>query len=463
MNRTTQWLFEPASVGYSDRQVVAEWELPEFEYTPSSVRRAFENFVRSGNWRSAYLNLNGLNMYEMLRTLNGLSVMQIDSLWSNRFAFASMVNLPRIEYAYQVVVNRALPAPVGDLLKTGQVNDARKFLVEQVCRPVEPQRGISISFLNSIRSLNFRNATEINAYYRSRFGSDFVDWFNQEIALRNYWKNISIGTRRQTREMKERFDRIWNRIPEFFGTNSINLIQFLCLMSIILNETGGTLLPVSERVGNSIAYAFNKIPGKKASYNGGGNKNAFELFNHPDFIAAHGRLPWGDRLSNTTDQRWKGDTYPAGHPTSPDPKISGFILEADFFKFRGRGLIQTTFRSNYKRIIDYIKTNAINHPVIQEYQQRWAARSLDFIATTSTNQDWDRLFQQTDNIIPAIAIRLHSLNQGDSLNYLNLPLNAMMLNGCQVGSIWMVGRRVSGSAKYASLFRQRVLQILQKL
>jgi hypothetical protein len=463
MNQTRQWLFEaPIVESYSDRHLELEWEFPEYEHTPRSVRRAFENAVQTENWRSAYLNLNGLNMYEMLRALDDLPGIRLNLLWSNRLPFGSMVNMPRIDYAYKVVVNRSLPEPVGDLLITGQVKEAEKFVKERSCRPIDARMGLSANFIASIRSLVFRNAEDINLYYRSRSGLDFVDWFNKEIALQNHWKTIRIGTRSQNREMKERFNRIWNRIPEFFGTNSINLIQFVCLMSIIINETGGSLLPLSERVGNSIAYAFNKIPDRKSSYNGGGNKTAFDLFNDPDFIAAHGNLPLGDRLRNTVDERWKYDIYPIGYPTSPDPRVSGIILEADFFKFRGRGLIQTTFRVNYKSIINYIKNNAINHPVVKEYRQRWAKLPLDYIATTSTNRDWDRLFQQTDNIIPAIAIRLHSLGRGDSLNYLNLPLDAMILNGCQTGSIWNVGRRVSGGAKYASLFRQRVLQILQR-
>lgn len=266
--------------------------------------------------------------------------------------------------------------------------------------------------------------------------------------------------------VKERFTRIWNAIPIMFDAPSINLMQFLCLMSIMINETGGDLEPTAERVGRGrpghpgIAYAFDRIPNLKRSYNGGGNKTALELFNDPAFLNAHGHLPLAERLRNTTDRRWAGDRYPQeDYPTSADPAITGFILEADFYKFRGRGLIQTTFRGNYRGIIQYIQAHDLEHPVIREYRQRWTGLNSDHIATTSTNQDWDRLFQETDYQISAIAIRLHSRHNG----YLNLPLNAETLNGSGAGSIYNVGYRVSGGSVYADRFRRRVLQIVNSL
>jgi hypothetical protein len=463
MNLTKQWLFEvPLLLPKYGTHFNLESEL-EFP-APSSVRRAFENAVQIGDWRSAYLNLNGLSMYELLRALDTLAPQVLNTLWTNRVPFMSMVHMPRIDYARTVVINRKLPPPVGDLQRTGQVKDAATFIRERPFRTIDTQTELSSNFITTIYSLAFRNAGDINSYYMGKSGLDFVDWFNKEIAQRSYWKTRRIELRGKERESKARFNQIWNRIPEMFGTESINLLQFVCLMSIIINETGGNLSPVSERVGMpghpGIAYAFNTISGTKASYNGGANKNAFELFNNQDFIIAHSGLPLGNRLSKTTDDRWAGRRYPIeDYPTSIDPKISGFILEADFFKFRGRGLIQTTFRSNYKRIIEHVKANTTNHPIVAEYRRRWINLSLDYIATTSTNRDWDRLFQETDYIIPAVAIRLHNLNSG---KYLNLPLDATILNGKNAGSIYYAGLRVSGSVSYATLFRQRVLQILKE-
>lgn len=319
---------------------------------------------------------------------------------------------------------------------------------------------VTPEFIASIQNVEFRNSAEINVYFNQARGVDFVDWFNREIAGRANWRNRSIG---HSPEVKDRFNRIWDCIPAMFGTPTINLIQFVCLISIMINETAGQLSPITERVGKpghpKIAYAFDRIRPNKRSYNTSPhNRTAYELFNDPDFIAAHGDLPFGVQLRNTTDRRWAGDRYPQeDYPTSTDPRVTGFILEADFYKFRGRGLIQTTFRSAYKRIINYVQTNQHTNPIIARYRERWSGRNLDYVATTSGNNDWNCLFQETDFIIATVAIRLHSIQSG---NYLNLPLNATNLNGTGQGSIYYVGFRVSGGRNYADLFRSRVLQIL---
>src|SRR5215471_3865152 len=80
--------------------------------THSSVYIAFISAANSHDWRNAFLNLNGLNMYEMLRALGDLDSDTLDSLWSQRNTFAGLINLPRIKYARDVVVNKVLPIGV---------------------------------------------------------------------------------------------------------------------------------------------------------------------------------------------------------------------------------------------------------------------------------------------------------------------------------------------------------------
>ena len=55
----------------------------------------------------------------------------LQNFGKNRFPFEQMVNLSRIDYAHKVVINRLLPPPVGDLQRTGQVQDAINFLSQQ--------------------------------------------------------------------------------------------------------------------------------------------------------------------------------------------------------------------------------------------------------------------------------------------------------------------------------------------
>jgi hypothetical protein len=140
--------------------------------------------------------------------------------------------------------------------------------------------------------------------------------------------------------------------------------------------------------------------------------------------------------------------------------VSGIILEADFYKFRGRGLIQTTFRSNYLELITFIQGCDDPNPVIQEYRQAWAGKDPDEVATISSNDDWDRLFQQTDGVLPLAAIRLHSQGAG---NYLALSSDPNVFGSEQAGSAFRVGWRVTGSQDYGRLFRRRVFELREDI
>jgi len=147
------------------------------------------------------------------------------------------------------------------------------------------------------------------------------------------------------------FHGFWNRINQIFG-GTINLIQFVSLMSILSNEVRGNCTPQDEKMGSpghpGLAYLFDRIEGLKRSYNTlGGNQTAFACFNHPQFITAHEALAGANTFARTTDDRWSGEGWPSEVPTSSDPAVNGFVMEADFMKFRGGEFIQTTGRSNY--------------------------------------------------------------------------------------------------------------------
>ncbi len=120
-------------------------------YAPSSTRVRFEQAVVRNDWRQAFLNLNGLNMYEMLRALDGLSPDRRDALVGQRQAFRDMVNMPRIEYAMAVVQTGRLPSMApGDLAATGQVQTAAEFLQERQPRPTGVSRMTRKEFIEFV-------------------------------------------------------------------------------------------------------------------------------------------------------------------------------------------------------------------------------------------------------------------------------------------------------------------------
>jgi len=166
MRRQHQWLFESPPIStttepsnsylnqkrYHYPKEELAWNLPSYEYIPSSVRQTFEQNVRNGDWRNAFLNLNGLNMFEMLRTLESLQSVDLTQLWARRTSHGAGLNLPRIAYAREIVLNKALPATaVGDLRQTGQVADSANFLAEKfakvVPKSVNPSPANSISLI----------------------------------------------------------------------------------------------------------------------------------------------------------------------------------------------------------------------------------------------------------------------------------------------------------------------------
>ncbi len=317
-------------------------------------------------------------------------------------------------------------------------------------------------------ALQFGNGAEIVDFFETAVKAHFIDWFNTNCAMKQAWDGKSIGS---TLDVKFRFHQIWDNIPAMFDSDSINLLQFVALMSILINEVGRQLLPVSEMCGSAgcpgLAYPFNDIPGVKRSYNlGQGNKPAGDLFfDDPQFWSSHSHLAGAEmvRAAPNGKELWNGDAYPRNlFPTSLDPAQSGFIQQADFFKFRGRGFIQATWRTNYRAIVEFVQNyNGVNATILR-YTTAWQALDPDVVCTMSTNSDWDTLFQQTDFIVASRAIGLHNHASGNYLRLSSDP-DALAALSTAPGSFYNMGHRISGGNTYAGLFSQRVAEVLTAL
>lgn len=327
---------------------------------------------------------------------------------------------------------------------------------------------LSGSLVNSAASVHFANGSEIVSFFERTVKQHFIDWFNAFCARRQYWADKQINP---NQDVRNRFLEIWDGIPSMFERYPVNLLQFSALMSILVNEAGANLLPVSEICGRNdypgLAYAFCDIPGVKASYNAGAdNRHAGDLFfEDEDFWTAHGSRASADlvRAMPNLREQWNGNVYPQNFfSTSLDPYHSGFIQQADFYKFRGRGLIQITWRSNYRSIVQFVLNYKGQDAVLLQYKTAWAGRDPEKVCTISTNDDWDTLFQQTHMIVPCRAIGLHNRASG---NYLDLATDAGVLSAMspEAGSLYRMGLRINGSKAYASLFSERVTQLLNTL
>jgi hypothetical protein len=132
----------------------------------SAVCRTFIARANTRSWRDAVLNLNGLNMYEMLRCLKTLDANDIAGLRGALATLGGAVNGPRLEYALTVVVDRRIPATApGDLATTGQVTEARRFQAKP--------KSILLELIPKARITGYNGglSSASNATMQARFGS----------------------------------------------------------------------------------------------------------------------------------------------------------------------------------------------------------------------------------------------------------------------------------------------------
>jgi hypothetical protein len=162
---------------------------------PVEVSLACRSFIDCANrrdWRNAVLHLNGLNMYEMLRSIKALDADDVTSLRTALAGMGRAVNGPRIEYAISVVVNRAVPATApSDVTATGQVAEARRFQA----RP----RSILVELIPRVRVTGYNvGLTEAgNATMQARLGAPRTTYSQDCQAV----TNAALGGRMVTRSV----------------------------------------------------------------------------------------------------------------------------------------------------------------------------------------------------------------------------------------------------------------------
>ena len=320
---------------------------------------------------------------------------------------------------------------------------------------------IDSTFINSASTIQFSSSHEIDNYFRSKCGANFIPWFNQAVSRRSEWAGKAVkGT-----NTEDHFVRYWT---QHLSRAPIGLFDFLSYMSVFINECNGDLANVSEGYGckghPGVAYLFDSftIRGangrvwRKKSYNLRPlNRTVGDLIKDPLFDEAHGKLPPGSGIKPTEDPVWDGTRYPQDRfSTSDNSEATGYLQQADFFKFRGRGLIQTTWRSNYIKLVPYVQNYNGDSDILQAYAEKWKGRDPDDVCTESSDADWTKIFDERSGFMLSRAIEKHARDG----RYLPLKPTSFDLNGSGVGSIRLMGDRIGGTG-YGLRLKARVRQI----
>lgn len=304
-------------------------------------------------------------------------------------------------------------------------------------------------------------------YCIPNLGVDFSTFFKNKLADKGNWKDI-IPDPSFEGNLSIIFDNA-NLKALFDGNGEITIFQFICMVSIILNETRGKLIDVSEK--GYLNYAFSKNETtQKQSYNKlSGNETAYYLMNTSQAFMTNYRdglqVP---SVVTKTDEKWKGYYWPTGEPT--EPIINGeytLLAECDFYKFRGRGPIQVTGRLNYQKTLNFLQLNQVNLGLSQAVKDIFNRYGTDFsmdteakknktlsVLTQITNKELDTIFND-----PKAA---RTVFNHDSIAALKKVGTATTVEDF-LTKAYNYGLAVSGGVAYATLYVNRVAQMTSEI
>jgi hypothetical protein len=185
------------------------------------------------------------------------------------------------------------------------------------------------------------------------------------------------------------------------------------------------------------------------------------LFGDPIYVNAHRGLAGASLVLDRPggiDRAWGGATWPASYASkAPDPGKNGFIMQADFYKFRGRGVIQTTWRLDYRLLVDFILSpDAAGNRTLSALASKWRTAAsaltgkplLEAAATISTNDDWDAAFAEPVTLAKGVSIDSEAKG-----NYLQLSHNAATLQAGRrtKGSLLFMAAKINGGSYPATV------------
>jgi len=136
------------------------------------------------------------------------------------------------------------------------------------------------------------------------------------------------------------FLQLFNDLPKWFDGGQLTLEEFVAIFMIVSNETGGSYKPISEK--GDLAYMF--------YLNKGPNRLAGDQLGEKGLLTDKARiLAWNAKGK---------DKFPG---VGTDGITQENLEACDFWKYRGRGFVQTTLRTLYiDRVDPILKAAGLN-------------------------------------------------------------------------------------------------------
>jgi len=256
-------------------------------------------------------------------------------------------------------------------------------------------------------------------------GAPFCDWFNNSLRKANAGNHPTFkphgGPAPKFPQISNKagFAAMFDHCADLYRAE-LTLHEFIAIFMIMCNETGGSFKPVGEYGGPK--YMFEA--GHKSSYNNkGGNRGAGDQLKAKGLLSDEGEIA-----------KWNGNIW-------PDPPKGGELynasLECDFYKYRGHGLIQTTFRPAYHGTVD---------PILKKLGKP----SCDEMTTA----------QMEDVILKTPAVYLGMVNKYFNTGSWKKWMAAL---NEEVPNFFDVGYHVSGGKEYARLYEWRCKTLLEAM
>lgn len=353
---------------------------------------------------------------------------------------------------------------------------------------------ITDEFIDLVKDIKFHNLNDVDKFIKDNTDySTFLEFFNKTQANKGYYGDFKeIAHIHQISQLsKDNLNPIFNNIYYLFGTQGANFFEIFSVWCTSLSESTG--MGVVEGINSikhpkhpGIAYTFDEIDWK-SSYNAQnslGNLTVLDSLKNAQFKSKFNTSTYSTisrKLFASLNSVWAGTQMPKNILDLCKNEETNILVHTDFFKFRGRGLVQITGRSSYKTILKSLLQTPLlttgGGTKLATILAQFGSQTIDDanltrILNTSTNKQWDDIFTKTEGTASCIAHKkfmdvspaCKGLKVDTSMGGQNIVTRLITLGGGPTGTANVAKEHSSNwRYQYGEKNAGRVVQIIASL